>query len=54
MALIADTDLHNAVDIGCGTGEQTKTLSEKFLAYAFFGIGLSKKMLAGTGKQFSI
>ena len=38
--------LQNAVDIGCGTGEQTKILSEKFDTANFLGIDPSPEMLA--------
>lgn len=45
-ALISADGLKNAVDIGCGTGEQTKILSEKFGAASFLGIDPSPEMLA--------
>lgn len=45
MALISDENLKNAVDIGCGTGEQTKILSEQFHNTHFKGIDPSKEML---------
>jgi len=44
--LIAADGLKNAVDIGCGTGEQTKILSEKFDTATFLGIDPSPEMLA--------
>lgn len=45
-ALITAEGLEKAVDIGCGTGEQTKILSEKFGAASFLGIDPSSEMLA--------
>jgi len=44
--LISADGLKNAVDIGCGTGEQTKILSEKFDKATFLGIDPSPEMLA--------
>jgi trans-aconitate 2-methyltransferase len=46
MELISSDGLTNAVDIGCGTGEQTKILSEKFDAANFLGIDPSPEMLS--------
>lgn len=43
--LIADEGLENCVDIGCGTGEQTKILSERFEKANFLGIDSSPEML---------
>ncbi len=51
MSLISEENLTNAVDIGCGTGEQTKILSEKFTNTHFTGIDTSKEMLAKS-KEF--
>lgn len=45
MDLIAPDGLKKAVDIGCGTGEQTKILSEKFENADFLGIDPSPQML---------
>ncbi len=45
MAMIAGEGLKNAVDIGCGTGEQTSILSEKFSETNFTGIDPSPEML---------
>jgi trans-aconitate 2-methyltransferase len=42
---IRDDELDFAVDIGCGTGEQTKILSEKFPQTDFLGIDSSPEML---------
>jgi trans-aconitate 2-methyltransferase len=42
--------LENGVDIGCGTGEQTFILSEKFEKTSFLGIDSSKEMLSGSEK----
>lgn len=51
-ALIAADGLKKAVDIGCGTGEQTKILSEKFDTASFLGIDPSTEMLAkGSGLE---
>jgi trans-aconitate 2-methyltransferase len=46
MAMISADGLKNAVDIGCGTGEQTKILSEKFDETNFLGFDSSAEMLA--------
>jgi trans-aconitate 2-methyltransferase len=45
MDLISPIGLVKAVDIGCGTGEQTKILSEKFEKADFLGIDPSPQML---------
>ncbi|WP_312075373.1 methyltransferase domain-containing protein [Chryseobacterium sp.] len=42
---ISSDGLKKAIDIGCGTGEQTKILSEKFPDAQFFGIDSSAEML---------
>lgn len=52
MGLISDENLQTAVDIGCGTGEQTKILSEKFENAEFIGIDNSPEML-NKSKEFS-
>lgn len=46
MELISPDKLKTAVDIGCGTGEQTKILSEKFDKANFIGFDSSHEMLA--------
>lgn len=46
MGLISDENLINVVDVGCGTGEQTKILSEKFEKTNFLGIDSSSEMLS--------
>lgn len=46
LELISGNDLKNGVDIGCGTGEQTRILSEKFDTADFLGIDPSPEMLA--------
>ncbi|WP_420148526.1 methyltransferase domain-containing protein [Spirosoma sp.] len=46
MVLISDKGLKKAVDIGCGTGEQTRILSEQFPKATFVGIDPSPEMLA--------
>lgn len=51
MSLISSEHLKKAIDIGCGTGEQTHILSEKFENAVFFGIDSSAEMLADV-KQF--
>ncbi len=45
MNMISSEDLKTAVDIGCGTGEQTSILSEKFRETNFTGIDASPEML---------
>ncbi|MFL9835070.1 methyltransferase domain-containing protein [Chryseobacterium terrae] len=45
MSLISPENLTEAIDIGCGTGEQTKILSEKFSNAQFLGIDSSIEML---------
>lgn len=52
MDLISPDDLQRAVDIGCGTGEQTKILSEKFEKADFLGIDPSPQML-DKSKEFA-
>lgn len=44
-ALIEPHDGMNAIDIGCGTGEQTSLLAEKFSKSNFLGIDSSAEML---------
>ena len=46
MNLISSENLKTVIDIGCGTGEQTHILSEKFDAAEFLGIDSSAEMLA--------
>ena len=50
MDLIEDENLENCVDVGCGTGEQTKILSERFENSHFLGIDSSPEMLADSKK----
>ena len=45
MGMIAAEGLENGVDIGCGTGEQTSILSDKFDKADFLGIDPSTEML---------
>lgn len=45
MNLISPDNLKKAIDIGCGTGEQTHILSEKFEDAEFLGIDSSAEML---------
>lgn len=42
---ISDENLKTAIDIGCGTGEQTKILAEKFPNTQFIGIDAAAEML---------
>jgi len=49
--MISDDNLKNAIDIGCGTGEQTSILSQKFKNTSFVGIDSSAEMLA-EGKKY--
>lgn len=46
MELISADGLKKAIDIGCGTGEQTHILSEKFVDAEFLGIDPSAEMLS--------
>lgn len=46
MKFISPEGLKKAIDIGCGTGEQTHILSEKFPDTEFLGIDSSVEMLA--------
>lgn len=46
MQLISADGLKKAIDIGCGTGEQTHILSEKFVDAEFLGIDSSAEMLS--------
>lgn len=46
MNLISSENLKKAIDVGCGTGEQTHILSEKFEHAEFLGIDSSVEMLA--------
>jgi len=43
--LIREEGLEHGIDIGCGTGEQTRILSEKFVEANFWGIDPSAEML---------
>lgn len=45
MNLISSENLKKAIDVGCGTGEQTHILSEKFEHAEFLGIDSSAEML---------
>jgi len=47
-AMISAEGLKNCVDLGCGTGEQTAVLCEKFGNAYFLGIDFSKEMLSGS------
>lgn len=46
MEMISKDNLKNGVDIGCGTGEQTSILAQKFDTAAFLGIDPSPEMLS--------
>jgi trans-aconitate 2-methyltransferase len=46
MNLISEKVLKNCIDIGCGTGEQTKILSERLTGTYFLGIDSSEEMLS--------
>lgn len=52
MGMLTGDNLKNVVDIGCGTGEQTSILSEKFQMAYFMGIDSSPEMLSES-KKFS-
>ena len=45
MELISEENLETGLDIGCGTGEQTRILSERFAKANFLGIDPSVEML---------
>jgi trans-aconitate 2-methyltransferase len=45
--------LLQAVDLGCGTGEQTRMLSERFPASHFLGVDASAQMLQGSDESQS-
>lgn len=47
--LMADEKDMKAIDLGCGTGEQTAILAEKFPQSVFTGIDSSPEMLAKAG-----
>lgn len=49
--LISSENLKTAIDLGCGTGEQTGILAEKFENAEFLGIDPSPEMLAKS-KEF--
>lgn len=46
MAMIKADGMETAVDIGCGTGEQTYILAQHFKQASFLGIDASAEMLA--------
>lgn len=50
MEMISNEGLRDGVDLGCGTGEQTSMLSEKFANAALLGIDSSEEMLAQSKK----
>lgn len=50
MALISENGMKKAIDIGCGTGEQTSILADKFEQASFTGIDASGEMLQGSGE----
>lgn len=50
MKLITEEGLLSAVDIGCGTGEQTNILSQNFNAATFLGVDSSSEMLSESKK----
>ena len=43
--LLNEENMHQCVDVGCGTGEQTRILSERFEKANFLGIDSSEEML---------
>lgn len=53
MAMMQEEGLAEAVDLGCGTGEQTRILSERFPAAHFTGVDSSAQMLAGIDEGIS-
>lgn len=48
MEMIQPENLHTAVDLGCGTGEQTSILAKRFDQCDFTGIDASQEMLKGS------
>ena len=46
IKLIQDVEIGNAVDLGCGTGELTRTLFDQFSIKHLFGLDSSPDMLA--------
>ena len=52
LHLLKEDGLQRCVDIGCGTGEQTAILAEKFRHASFLGIDSSVEMLA-EAQEFS-
>jgi trans-aconitate 2-methyltransferase len=50
--LLDEVNMHRCVDVGCGTGEQTRILSERFKDAHFLGIDSSEEMLKES-KQFT-
>lgn len=50
MNLVAAENLYRAADVGCGTGEQTSLLSQRFENCYFTGIDASDEMLAEADK----
>jgi trans-aconitate 2-methyltransferase len=50
MALISGDHLQTCVDIGCGTGEQTSILAQRFENASFVGIDSSEEMLSESKK----
>ena len=50
MDLITEDNMQHGVDIGCGTGEQTAILANKFQNTSFLGIDSSAEMLAGSNQ----
>lgn len=51
--LISAEHLKNCIDVGCGTGEQTAILANKFEQAQFLGIDSSKEMLEKS-KEFDL
>lgn len=49
-AMITDQGAMKAIDLGCGTGEQTAILAEKFALAHFKGIDVSAEMLQNADK----
>ena len=48
MEMLSADGLKRGVDIGCGTGEQTAILAERFATASFLGIDSSSEMLLGS------
>ncbi|EYB67706.1 Trans-aconitate 2-methyltransferase [Deinococcus phoenicis] len=51
LALLPDLPYHDVVDLGCGTGDHTRTLAQRFPAARVLGLDSSAEMLAKADRQ---